>query len=66
MRFVPINHGHRHRLLRTRRERPGDSCAAEQRDELASAYVKHGNFLPCSDAGVRRLHLRLGVHLPQP
>jgi hypothetical protein len=58
---------YRHRrLLRTRRERP--RCrAAEQRDELAAAYVKHGNFFP-SDAGVSRrdLHLRLGVHLPQP
>ena len=30
--------GH-HRLLRARRERPRDGCAAEQRDELAPSHV---------------------------
>src|SRR6266404_3153051 len=35
------------RLLRTRRERPRDCRAAEQRDELASLHADHGEFLPC-------------------
>jgi len=59
---------HRHRrLLRARRDRPC-SRAAEQRDELAPSYVKHGNFLPRSDAGASRrdLHLRPGVQSTQP
>src|SRR5262249_46111073 len=30
------------RLLRARRERPRHRCAAEQREELASAWVEHG------------------------
>jgi hypothetical protein len=49
-------------LLRARREWPR-SRAAEQRDELAPSYIKHGNFLPGSDAGASRrdLQLRPGV-----
>jgi hypothetical protein len=56
------------KLASPRRERPRPTRAAEKRDELAPTYVKHGNFLSRSAAGVSRrdLHLRLGVHLPQP
>ena len=38
---------HRHRrLLRARRERPGDGCAAEQRDELAPPHYLMPPVLP--------------------
>jgi len=33
-------------LLRTSRKRPRSRRTAEQRDEFAPSYVKHGNFLP--------------------
>jgi hypothetical protein len=33
-------------LLRARRERPRCCRATEQRDELTSLYVEHGDFLP--------------------
>src|SRR6478672_9641804 len=34
------------RLLRPRRERPGDDRAAEKRDELAPLHVEHGASFP--------------------
>jgi hypothetical protein len=38
----------RNRLVRTRRERPCDRPAAEQRDELAASHVGHGGLFPRS------------------
>src|SRR5262245_51493786 len=46
---------HRHcGLLRTRRERPGDCCAAEQRDELAPLHSITSSASPISLSGIWR------------
>ncbi len=42
------------RLLPSRRQRPRDCCAAEQRDELAPPHVRHGVSPPSPDVAPRQ------------
>ena len=46
---------HRHRLLRTRRERPRGSRAAEQPDEVAPPRVDHATTSHWADHGILSL-----------
>ena len=48
------DHGHAARLLRARRARPGDECAAEERDELAPPHSITSSAVICMIIGTVR------------